>query len=50
MSDDVLDAVIRAAEVTASQATGNDQNDWKNFAQNLRVAKEDRPKPTPHEK
>ena len=49
---EVLDSIIRAAEVTANQASGNDKVDWNNFAEALRVArakmKQDEPKPTPH--
>jgi hypothetical protein len=47
----VLDAVILAAEATAVKASGNDQNDWNTFANALRVARENLPKPpmpTPH--
>jgi len=50
--DKILDAVIQAAEKTAAQASGNDQDDWNNFAQALRVEREqiedDAPTPTPH--
>ena len=38
---DVLDAIIRAAELTASKASGNDQTDWNNFANALRIAKQE---------
>jgi hypothetical protein len=40
-----LDAVIQAAEKTAAQATGNDKDDWNNFAKALRVEREQLPKP-----
>lgn len=53
---EMLDAIIQAAEKTAAQATGNDQDDWNNFAKALRVEREqleediaNAPKPTPHE-
>ena len=53
MDDEVMDAVIRAAEVTANQASGNDKNDWNNFAEALRVARarhgrDQQPHPEPH--
>ena len=35
-----LDAVIQAAEKTAAQASGNDKDDWNNFAKALRVERE----------
>ena len=54
--DELFDAIIQAAEKTAAQASGNDQDDWNNFAKALRVEREqleedieDRPKPTPHD-
>lgn len=37
--EEMFDAIIRAAEATASQASGNDQGDWNNFAEALRVAR-----------
>jgi hypothetical protein len=49
--EEILDAIIQAAEKTAHQASGNDQGDWNNFAQALRVEREqlaNKPKPTPH--
>jgi len=44
-----LDAVIQAAEKTAAQASGNDKDDWNNFAKALRVEREqiaNAPKPS----
>ena len=53
----ILDAIIQAAEKTAAQATGNDREDWNNFAKALRVEREqlenaaaNAPKPTPHQR
>ena len=50
--EEILDAIIQAAEKTAHQASGNDQDDWNNFAQALRVERQqladaiaNRPKP-----
>jgi len=34
---EIIDAVIAAAEKTAAQASGNDKDDWNNFAKALRV-------------
>ena len=51
MNEEILDAIIQAAEKTAKQASGNDQDDWNNFAKALRVEREqlsNKPKPTPH--
>jgi hypothetical protein len=47
MSKQVLDAVIQAAEKTAAQASGNDKDDWNNFAKALRVEREQLPEPNP---
>ena len=47
--EELFDAIIQAAEKTAHQASGNDQDDWNNFAQALRVERQqlaDRPKPS----
>jgi hypothetical protein len=51
----LLDGIIMAAESTAKQASGNDQTDWNNFANALRVVRKNMqdaaaqaPKPTPH--
>ena len=38
--EEILDAIIQAAEKTAHQASGNDQDDWNNFAQALRVERQ----------
>jgi hypothetical protein len=41
----LFDAIIQAAEKTAAQASGNDKDDWNNFAKALRVEREQLPKP-----
>lgn len=41
----ILDAIIQAAEKTAAQATGNDKDDWDNFAKALRVERQQLPSP-----
>jgi len=38
--ESILEAVIQAAEKTAAQASGNDKDDWNNFAKALRVERE----------
>jgi hypothetical protein len=45
----ILDAIIQAAEKTAAQASGNDKDDWNNFAKAVRVEREqlaNAPKPS----
>jgi hypothetical protein len=45
--EEILNAVILAAEETASQASRANQGDWSNFADALRRAKEDWAKQRP---
>jgi hypothetical protein len=51
MIEEILDTVIKAAEATAAKASGNDKDDWNNFADALRLARNSVPDPvpTPHE-
>lgn len=45
--EELLDALIRSAEATSAQASGNDKTDWNNFASALRRVRDSLPKPTP---
>jgi hypothetical protein len=47
--EELINGLILAAERTAQQASGNDKDDWHNFARELNDLKEKLSvRPTPH--